>query len=76
MFFYNVNQIILRTFCGVKNIIIIDKGTLDGVNLESGVISPEGAVGIVKNVTKNYASIISLLMRLFVNSINSRLFLL
>ena len=44
-----------------KNIIIIDKGSLDGVHLESGVISPEGAVGIVKNVTNNYASIISLL---------------
>ena len=50
-----------KSIKGHSVIIIIDKGTLDGVNLESGVISPEGAVGIVKNVTKNYASIISLL---------------
>ena len=54
-------RVIVNSINKNKNIIIIDKGTLDGVNLESGVISPEGAVGIVKNVTKNYASIISLL---------------
>ena len=54
-------KVIVNSINKNKNIIIIDKGTLDGVNLESGVISPEGAVGIVKNVTKNYASIISLL---------------
>ena len=44
-----------------KNIIIIDKGKLDSINLEMGVITSKGVIGIVKNVTNNYASIISLL---------------
>ena len=34
---------------------------LDNINLEMGVISSKGVVGIVKNVTNNYSSIISLL---------------
>ena len=54
-------RVIVNSVNKNKNIIIIDKGMLDGVNLEMGVISSEGVVGIVKNVTNNYASIISLL---------------
>ena len=54
-------RVIVNSINKNKNMIIIDKGILDGVNLEMGVISSEGVVGIVKNVTKNYASIISLL---------------
>ena len=53
-------RVIVNSINKNKNIIIIDRGMLDGVNLEMGVISSEGAVGIVKNVTNNYASIISL----------------
>ena len=44
-----------------KNIMVIDKGTNEGINEEMGVISSEGVVGIIKSVTENYASIISLL---------------
>ena len=44
-----------------KNIIVIDKGTNGGVTEEMGVINSKGVVGIIKSVTKNYASIISLL---------------
>ena len=40
---------------------VIDKGTNEGINEEMGVISSEGVVGIIKSVTENYASIISLL---------------
>ena len=57
----NSARVIVNSINKNKNIIIIDRGMLDGVNLEMGVISSEGAVGIVKNVTNNYASIISLL---------------
>ena len=54
-------KVIVNSINKSKNIIIIDKGKLDSINLEMGVISSEGVVGIVKNVTNNYASIISLL---------------
>jgi rod shape-determining protein MreC len=53
--------VIVNSINKSKNIIIIDKGKLDNINLEMGVISSEGVVGIVKSVTNNYASIISLL---------------
>ena len=53
--------VIVNSINKSKNIIIIDKGKLDNINLEMGVMSSEGVVGIVKSVTNNYASIISLL---------------
>ena len=57
----NSATVIVNSVNKSKNIIIIDKGKLDNINLEMGVISSEGVVGIVKSVTNNYASIISLL---------------
>ena len=57
----NSATVIVNSINKSKNIIIIDKGELDNINLEMGVISSEGVVGIVKSVTNNYASIISLL---------------
>nr|CCG00479.1 rod shape-determining protein MreC [uncultured Flavobacteriia bacterium] len=57
----NSAKVIVNSINKSKNIIIIDKGKLDSINLEMGVISSKGVVGIVKSVTNNYASIISLL---------------
>ena len=57
----NSAKVIVNSINKSKNIIIIDRGKLDNINLEMGVISSEGVVGIVKSVTNNYASIISLL---------------
>lgn len=44
-----------------KNFAIIDKGRLDGVIENSGVIGPEGVVGIVRAVSDHYASVLPLL---------------
>ena len=44
-----------------KNIIVINKGEFDGITSEMGVISSKGVVGIIKNITDNYSSIVSLL---------------
>ena len=57
----NSAKVIVNSINKSKNIIIIDKGKLDSINLDTGVISSKGVVGIVKNITNNYASIISLL---------------
>ena len=57
----NTANIILNSINKSKNIIVIDKGILEGINEEMGVITSLGVVGIIKSVTDNYASIISLL---------------
>ena len=65
----NSAKVIVNSINKSKNIIIIDKGKLDSINLEMGVISSKGVVGIVKSVTNNYASIISLLKKIISISI-------
>jgi rod shape-determining protein MreC len=43
------------------NFIIIDKGKKSGVNVDMGVVTPNGVVGVVSAVSENYAYVISLL---------------
>ena len=43
------------------NYLTIDKGTDDGINKGMGVISSTGIVGIVKNVSGNFASVIPII---------------
>ena len=54
-------KVILNSINKSKNIILIDKGEINGITKEMGVISSEGVVGIIKNITDNYSSIVSLL---------------
>ncbi len=44
-----------------NNFILIDKGRKDGIRKDMGVISANGIVGKVANVSDNYASVISML---------------
>lgn len=44
-----------------NNYILIDKGSADGIEKDMGVISTEGIVGIVADVSPHYASVMSLL---------------
>lgn len=44
-----------------KNYVTIDKGKADGIEKDMGVISPDGVVGKVKDVSEHYAVITSLL---------------
>lgn len=43
------------------NYIILEKGSKDGITTQSGVITPDGVVGIVDAVSRNYSYVISLL---------------
>lgn len=43
------------------NYIILENGYKDGITTQSGVITPDGVVGIVDAVSRNYAFVISLL---------------
>lgn len=44
-----------------NNFLTLDKGSLHGIAPEMGVISPDGVVGIVKDVSANFSSVLSLL---------------
>ncbi|MDD2475226.1 MAG: rod shape-determining protein MreC [Dysgonamonadaceae bacterium] len=44
-----------------NNYITVDKGTLDGINSNMGVISTEGVVGVVQSVSKHFSVIIPII---------------
>jgi len=44
-----------------ENYITLNKGSLNGIEPGMGVISTQGVVGIVKNVSNHYATVISIL---------------
>ncbi len=56
-----IAKVILNSINKSKNIIVINKGEINGITKEMGVISSKGVVGIIKNITDNYSSIVSLL---------------
>ncbi len=58
---YIHSQIISNSFQSRDNYLILDKGSSDGVEVEMGVISSDGIVGIVNSVSENFCSVISIL---------------
>ncbi len=54
-------KVVNITINKLNNYITIDKGKLQGVGIKMGVIGPGGIVGIVKDVSDNYATIIPVL---------------
>ena len=54
-------NVIKNSFLNQRNFIIVDKGMSNGVKPEMAVISDRGIIGIVKSVSENYSSIISIL---------------
>ncbi len=54
-------QVINNSVNRQNNYLTIDKGLKQGISPEMAVVSPTGIVGIVKNVSNNFASVISLL---------------
>ena len=56
-------RIIKNNYQSARNYLIIDQGYLDGVKKEMGVISSDGIIGIVNQITANFSSVISILHR-------------
>jgi rod shape-determining protein MreC len=54
-------EVINNNYSKTKNQLTINKGSKDSILLDMGVITSKGLVGIVNNVTKNYARIQSIL---------------
>jgi len=44
-----------------RNFFTINKGTVDGIEKHSGIVTPNGVVGIIRQVSDNYAVAMSLL---------------
>ncbi len=54
-------QVINSTVHKAKNYLTLDKGTLDGVDKNMGVVGPDGIVGVVREASPHFASVISVL---------------
>jgi len=56
-FEYVAAKVISANINSKKNFLTINKGSIDGVKQDMGVIGPNGIVGIVYSVSKNFASV-------------------
>lgn len=54
-------QVINNSVNHAQNYITLNKGALDGIRPEMGVVDQNGAIGIVSNVSDHYSVVISLL---------------
>lgn len=60
-FTYNWAKVVKNTLNTSHNFLIIDKGSNDGIEEDMGVITPIGAIGIVRAVEKNHSYVLSFL---------------
>ncbi len=60
-FKYISAKVVSNTTTALNNYILLDKGKADGIQSNWGVICPNGVVGVVKDVSEHFCSVISLL---------------
>jgi len=58
---YTVAKVINNNYSKRNNVLTINKGSNKGLVSELGVINSKGIIGVVKNVSNNYATILSIL---------------
>lgn len=76
-YIFHSARVVNNSFIRRNNYLTIDKGSLDSIRPEMGVIGPNGIVGQVKDVSPHYATVISLLhknSRISAGFKNSRFF--
>ncbi len=56
-------NVISKTITRLDNYLTIDRGRLDGIEPEMGVVGREGVVGVVKDVSDHFAIVIPLIHR-------------
>ena len=54
-------HVVFNTINKAYNYIIIDKGKKDGITTDIAVVSPNGVVGVVSDVSENFSTVISML---------------
>ena len=70
-FTYISANVISNNYRSINNFLIINKGSLEGIETDMGVINSKGIVGIVENTSKHYATVISVLS--YIIKINARI---
>lgn len=58
---YSIAKVINNNYSGKNNYLTIDKGSLHGISEDLGVINSNGVVGVINKVSKNYATVFSIL---------------
>lgn len=58
---YSVGKIINNNFTKRNNFLTLNKGSKHGLNSDLGVINSKGIIGVIKNVSSNYATVLSIL---------------
>ncbi|HMC01139.1 MAG TPA: rod shape-determining protein MreC [Flavobacteriaceae bacterium] len=58
---FTTAKIIKNSYSLSNNVLLIDKGKRDSLSQDLGVINSKGIIGIVDNVSKRYATVISIL---------------
>jgi rod shape-determining protein MreC len=53
--------VVFNSVYDLQNYIIIDKGSVHGVEEDMGVFAPQGVVGVVQRVSKNYAVVLPII---------------
>ena len=57
--------VVKNSYAKARNILIIDKGTSDGILKDMSVIGPNGIIGIIKQTSDHFSSVISILYQDF-----------
>ena len=58
---YTIAKVINNNYTKRNNYLTINKGTNNQISPELGVINSKGIIGVVKNVSSNYATVLSIL---------------
>ena len=58
---YKIAKVINNNYSKRNNTLTINKGTKDGLKPDLGVINGNGVIGVVKNVSENFATVLSIL---------------
>jgi rod shape-determining protein MreC len=60
-YYFIAGKVINNSINKKHNYLTIDKGSKQGIKKDMAVISPKGVIGIVRDVTDNYCSVVSVL---------------
>lgn len=58
-YFYTKAKVVNNSINKQNNYLTLNVGSINGIKIGMGVISPNGVVGIVENVSKHYSTVIS-----------------
>ncbi len=61
LYSYLPAKVVNSTWHKPRNFLTLDKGHADGLHDDMGVIGPDGIVGVIRDVSRNFSSVISVL---------------